>query len=42
MLPMSKQFQLRPQQPDYGVAFDDLGFLAFKFRRLLRDECAKQ
>ncbi|ANP89856.1 hypothetical protein BA011_29640 (plasmid) [Rhizobium leguminosarum] len=41
MLPVSEQFQLCPQQPDYGVALDDLGFLLLKFRRLFCDECAQ-
>jgi hypothetical protein len=41
MLPMAEQFQLRAQKPDNGVAIDDFGFLALKFRRLFRDECAQ-
>ncbi|MNL41502.1 hypothetical protein D3C87_1639130 [compost metagenome] len=41
MLPMSEKLQLRAKKPDYGVSLDDLGFLALKFRRLFRDECAQ-
>ena len=41
MLLVSEQLQLRAKKPDYGVTFDDLGFLALKFRRLFRDECAQ-
>jgi hypothetical protein len=41
MLPMSEQLQLRAKKPDNGVALDDFGFLALKFRRLFRDECAQ-